>query len=163
MAARSPYDGLPYEDEDGYEHRWGGLSEAAKADLSRSDPLTFIADHLPHRDRAEGSIVVLLEPVGYGQPLVNVISDCPRNPAAEDCYRMLWPFATAAGRMGPPGGVAKIGLILHRRGAAVAGVLDRRWFRALQQAAQEADLQMLGVLTRTASGALVPITEADAA
>lgn len=160
---RSPYDGLPYEDEDGYERRWGGLSEAAKADLSRSDPLTFVADHLPHRDRAEGSVVVLLEPVGFGQPMVNVISDVPRNPTAQECYRLLWPFATAAGQACPPGGRAMIGLIHHRRGPAVPSLLDQRWLHAVQQAAQEHGLEVLGVMARTASGALLPIVDADAA
>jgi hypothetical protein len=160
---RSPYDGLPYEDEDGYERRWGGLSETAKTDLSHSDPLTFIADHLPHRDRSEGSVVVLLQPIGFGQPMVNVISDCPRNPTAEECYRLLWPFATAASRACPPDGRAMLGLIHHRRGPAVVGVLDQRWLGAVHQAAQEAGIEVVGVMVRTASGALLAIKDAEAA
>lgn len=161
--AGSPYDGLPYEDEDAYERRWGGLSEAAKVELSRSDPLTFVADHLPHRDRAEGSVVVLLAPVDSGRPVVNVISEVPRNPTAEECYRLLWPFATAAGQAYPSHGRAMIGVIHHRRGPAVPGLLDQRWMSAVHQVAQENGLSVLGVMARTASGALLPIGTADAA
>ena len=155
----SPYAGLPYEDEDGYERRWGGLSKSAKHDLSRSDPLTFVADHLPNRDRQEGSVVVLLEPVGFGAPLVHVIADAPVNPSAEECYRLLWPFATAAGQARPVDGRAMIGVIHHRRGPAVPGLLDQRWLAAVRQAAQEAGIEVLGVRARTESGALIPVAE----
>lgn len=155
----SPYDGLPYEDEDGYERRWGGLSKVATDAKSHADPLTFIADHLPHGDRTEGSVVVLLDPAGQGQPLVNVISNSPRNPTAQDCYRLLWPFAQTLGRLCPSGSGATIGLIHHRTGPAVTGPLDRRWWLAVQQAAEEHGLEVLGVMARTASGALLPITD----
>ena len=140
----------------------GRVSKSSKHDLSRSDPLTFVADHLPNRDRQEGSVVVLLEPVGFGAPLVQVIADAPVNPSAEECYRLLWPFATAAGQACPPDGRAMIGVIHHRRGPAVSGVLDQRWLAAVRQAAQEAGIEVLGVLARTDSGALIPIADADA-
>ena len=158
----SPYDGLPYEDEVGYQNRWGGLSRSATDELAHSDPLTFVADHLPHGDRREGSVVVLLEPVGFGSPLVSVIADAPVNPSAEECYRLLWPFATAAGQARPTDGRAMIGVIHHRRGPAVSGVLDQRWLAAVQQAAQEAGIEVLGVLARTDSGALIPVTDTAA-
>lgn len=160
--AQSPYAGAPYEDEDGYERRWGGLSESATKDLARSDPLTFVADHLPNQDRREGSVVVLLEPVGFGAPLLHVIADAPVNPSAEECYRLLWPFATAAAQACPPDGRAMIGVIHHRRGPAVPGLLDQRWLAAVRQAAEGVGIDVLGVLARTDSGALIPIADADA-
>lgn len=158
----SPYEGLPYEDEPGYERRWGGLSEEARRAQSQRDPLTFVADHLPHSDRCEGSVVVLLEPDGCGTPLVNVVSDCPRDPTAEECYLLLRTFAEAVRKVRPESGRVAIGLIHHRRGSAVVEPLDRRWFHTVHHVAGQTGLNVLGVLARTASGALVPITDADA-
>ena len=156
---------LDYDDPIAFERRWGRLSHAQATELSRRDPLLFVADHVSIDDRGPGSLAVYAEMAG-SSPTIIVIKDGLLEPSADDC---LTAVASIAGKlcdqvgfdiedalvMEPP--LRRLGLVLHRRGMPHVRELDVRWAQALADGCDMLHIEPVGVLVRTEGGALVRI------
>ena len=162
---------VPYDDLDAFHRRWGHLDDDERRQVAEEDPLGFIADHLPSYDRAEGTVVVLLDGLPDGQRLVNVVADGPLNPEPDECRRLLETFAEAAHTLVLEEAelldgegleslflAIEMGVLVHRRGPERVTAEDRRWSEALRDVQADWGLGSLGVLARTESGALVRVT-----
>ena len=86
-----------------------------------------------------------------GASILNLIADGPVDPTDDQCVACL---AAVIERIGYEV-VDEIGVVHHRRGRAHVVELDRRWQRALDDVCRYYDIEAVGVLVRTESGAIV--------
>ena len=139
-----------YDDPHAYHRRWERLDPEAVHRAAESDPLLFVADHVSTADRRAGSVAVHVRRHG-GAPMMILIADGPVDPIDDDCVTRL---ATVVERIGKEG-VAALGVVHHRRGRTHVVDLDRRWQRALDDVCHYYDIDEVGVLARTESGAII--------
>jgi len=139
-----------YDDPHAYYRRWERLDPEAVHRAAESDPLLFVADHVSTADRRDGSVAVHVRTHG-GAPLLILIADGPVDATDEECVACL---ATVVERIGKES-VAELGVVHHRRGRTHLVDLDRRWQRALDDVCRYYDIDGVGVLARTESGAIV--------
>lgn len=156
---------VSYDDITAYERRWVHPGPAQVSALQQAQPLLFVADHLSIHDRHDGSLGVYTR-TANGQPLIIVIPDLAPSPDANACLRAVLGIADRLVRQlgldlddvdwsTPP--FVALGLVPHRRGRAYVSDLDRHWAQALADVCSWINVQPVGVLTRTESGALVPV------
>ncbi|MHB8795588.1 MAG: hypothetical protein ACYC90_08980 [Candidatus Nanopelagicales bacterium] len=150
-----------YDDPHAYKRRWSRLSPADLARLSDADPLLFVADHIGMADRDDG-VIALHADMASGQRLMVVVTPGPKAPSADECRSaVVGAIARLSEDHGDPEGcldmppVLSLGLVVHRRGPARVTPLDQRWSAALVAGCADWDVEALGVLVRTESGALV--------
>lgn len=154
-----------YDDITAYERRWVRPAPEQASALRQAQPLLFVADHLSIHDRHDGSLGVYAC-MPKGQPLIIVIPDLEPGPDANACLRAVLGIADRLVRQlgldlhdvdwsTPP--FVALGLVPHRRGRACVSDLDRNWAQALADVCSWIHVQPVGVLTRTESGALVPV------
>ena len=77
----------------------------------------------------------------------------PAEPTDDACLGLLCGVVERIGS----GRTVALGLVHHRRGRAHVTDLDRRWRHALEAACTYYGIAPIGVLTRTESGALLPL------
>ena len=145
-----------YDDPAGRARRWSGLDADARHAAAALDPVGFLADYLPVRERDDGALAVLLRgeagraPGVPGRGVVTVVTGTPADAASTDCAAVLAPFVAAAG----PGAVTGVGLVRHRTGPVGTTASDRRWRCALRAAAVQAGVEDLGMAVRHEDGSL---------
>lgn len=155
----------PYDDATGYERRWTHPDPAQVTALRQAQPLLFVADHISIFDRCDGSLAVYAR-TADAKPLMIVIADAEPAPDADACLRAVIGIADRLVRhlgldlddvdwSSPP--FVTLGLVHHRRGRPHISDLDRHWAQALSDVCSWLNVQPAGVLTRTESGALVPV------
>jgi hypothetical protein len=162
----------PFDDPRAFRRRWASLSaEQLRVEASR-DPLLFAADHVSIFDRHEGSLVILAELDGETHPAMIVIPGGPPDPSEEDCLGLL---ATVVSRLEDEAGeamfhneravtaVRRLGVVTHRLGTSMINDIDRRWMRALGLVSVALGIEVIGVVARTRSGAIVRVPESAAA
>ena len=162
----------PFDDPRAFRRRWASLSaEQLRVEASR-DPLLFAADHVSIFDRHEGSVVILAELDGETPPTMIVVPGGPRDPSEEDCLGLLATVVSrieeAAGEstIAPDGDITvvrRLGVVTHRLGASMVNDIDRRWMRALGLVSVALGIEVIGVVSRTRSGAIVRVPESAAA
>ena len=147
----------PYEDATAYLRRWRQY-EPGDA-IPRAVLPVFVADHVPLADRREGCVVFFHDGGGDRPPVLAVVPDGPSDPTEEECLGMVTGYLTRIAGYDGSGdlGGLRVGLLLHRRGPARVTDLDRRWRRAVDDAASAVRISVLGVCARTWSGAVVAI------
>jgi hypothetical protein len=139
-----------YDDPHAYHRRWERLHPDAVARASERDPLLFIADHVALADRRAGAVAVHVRTQGGASMLV-LIGDGPADPTDDECVACL---ANVVERIGPEV-VEELGAVHHRRGSTHVIDVDRRWQQALDDVCHYYDIEAIGVLARTESGAIV--------
>lgn len=142
--------GHDYDDPHAYHRRWDRLDPDAVHRAAERDPLLFVADHVSTADRRAGSVVVHVR-TPDGSPMMILIADGPADPTDEECITCL---ATIVERIGHET-VDELGVVYHRRGRTHLVDLDRRWQQALGDVCHYYDIEQVGVLARTESGAIV--------
>lgn len=142
-----------YDDPHAYHRRWERLDPDAVHRAAERDPLLFVADHVSTADRRAGSVAVHVRTAG-GAPMIILIADGPADPTDDDCVTCL---ATVVERIGHEA-VDELGVVYHRRGRPHIIDLDRRWQQALEDVCHYYDVEPVGVVTRTESGAIVRLT-----
>lgn len=162
----------PFDDPRAFRRRWANLSaEQLRVEASR-DPLLFAADHVSIFDRHEGTVVILAELDGEPHPAMIVVPGGPPDPAEEDCLGLLATVVSgieeAAGEstITPEGDITvvrRLGVVTHRLGASMINDIDRRWMRALGLVSVALGIEVIGVVARTRSGAIVRVPESAAA
>jgi hypothetical protein len=139
-----------YDDPHAYHRRWDRLDPEAVQQAAERDPLLFIADHVPTANRRAGSVAVHVRSHD-GSSMLILIADGPADPTDEECVACL---ATVVARIGEDR-VAALGVVHHRPGRAHLVELDRRWQQALDDVCHFYEVDAVGVLVRTESGAIV--------
>lgn len=139
-----------YDDPHAYHRRWERLDPDAVHRAAERDPLLFVADHVSVADRRAGSVAVHVRTHG-GASMMILIADGPAEPTDEECVGCL---AIVVERIGCDA-VDALGLVHHRRGRTHIVDLDRRWQQALGDVCHYYDIEQVGVLARTESGAIV--------
>lgn len=139
-----------FDDPHAYHRRWERLDPDAVDRAAARDPLLFIADHVAVADRRAGSVAVHVRSHG-GAPTLILIPNGPADPTDDECLVCL---ATVVERVGPEA-AAELGVVHHRRGRSHVLDVDRRWQQALEQVCHYYDVEPVGVLARTESGAIV--------
>ncbi|MEY3732985.1 MAG: hypothetical protein RL347_344 [Actinomycetota bacterium] len=162
----------PFDDPRAFRRRWAHLTpEQLRAEATR-DPLLFAADHVSIFDRHEGSVVVLADLDAGLPPTMIVIPGGPPDPTEEDCLGLLAGVVSRIDEgmddsMAVPLGdicvVRRLGIVTHRLGASMVNDIDRRWMRALGLVSVALGIEIIGVMARTRSGALVRVPDAAAA
>lgn len=152
----------PYDDQIAAERRWGHLRPDELQAAARADPLRFVADHLSSDDRRRGCVALYGDLGPECSPVLLAVPDAPPNPTFEECALLIGRFAIHVSdtREAMGGRTFGVGLTHHRTGTPVVNDLDRRWLLALQTLAPEFGYTLVGVMARTAAGALVRVTEA---
>jgi hypothetical protein len=156
----------PFDDPRAFTRRWANLTpEQLRAEAIR-DPLLFAADHVSILDRHEGAVVVLADLGGDLPPTMFVVPDAPPGPSEEDCLGLLAGIVSSidsamdqgAGE-GELSAVRRLGVVTHRLGAAMVNDIDRRWMSALGLVSVALGIEVIGVMARTRSGALVRVPD----
>jgi hypothetical protein len=149
-----------YDDPHAYDRRWSRLSRAEVAERSDADPLLFVADHIGTADRDDGVVAVHAE-MADGSRVMVIVAAGPDAPTADQCRSaVLGIIARLSEDYGDPDDetgivpLLSLGLVVHRRGRAHLTPLDRCWASALVAGCAYWDVEPLGVLVRTESGAL---------
>lgn len=145
----------PFDDPTAYDRRWVKASPEAKASLSKSDPLLFLADHISVCDRRQGSVALALV-AQNGQSTLAIIPDGPEWPSDMECLALLGNSIEKI-----PGGVRSLGIVHHRRGARSIADVDRRWALALKAVCTAFDIEPLGIIARLYGGQLVRVPLPD--
>lgn len=166
---RSGMTHTPYDDPASFKRRWSHLTDEQRHIEADLDPLLFLADHVVLSDRGEGALVIHIDTGPYGAPLAMTIPDGPLSPSDAECVLLLHRIvdsvsAALADQDDNLGGICPvwaIGLIHHRRGKPHVNDLDRRWARAVQEAADWCGARSLGIIARTHDGAIVRVPPMD--
>lgn len=145
----------PFDDPIAYDRRWVKANSEAKAALTASEPLLFLADHISTYDRREGCVALALIPHD-GQPTLAVVPVAPAQPSDLECLAFLGNSIETI-----PGGVHTLGIVHHRRGSRGICDVDRRWALALTAVCTAFDIEPLGVMARLHSGELVRVPLPD--
>jgi hypothetical protein len=145
----------PFDDPIAFNRRWGSLDASARTALADSDPLMFLADHLPVADRREGCIAIAVQ-CGQGPSPLIVIPDGPAHPTDVQCATVI---GTAYERLNSD--ATGLGIVHHRRGGVGITDTDRRWALALRAVCDAFSIEPLGVMARLRSGALVRVPLPD--
>jgi len=153
------YTRTPYDDVVASERRWGHLRPDEIDTAARADPLRFLADHIPGRDREQGALALFGDLGPIAEPVLVTVHDAPSDPTVEECALLVWRFADYVDRTRMARGEDHfgIGLVHHRVGSTVVCDLDRRWLLALEALAPEFGYSIVGVMARTEAGALVNV------
>lgn len=141
----------PFDDYAAFDRRWSD-SDRRHA-LAEADPLLFVADHIPSRDRRAGSIALCILPID-GPSTLALIPDGPLIPSDTDCLMLL--SRAAAG-----GNLRGLGVVHHRLGGPDVTDVDRRWALALKATSLALDFEPIGILARLHSGELVHVDVPD--
>ena len=151
-----------FDDSTAYDRRWTRASIEAQRELSISDPLLFMADHIPTTDRAEGLIAVY---AGIGierSPRMILLREVPEELTFDERLATLSAVVTRLDDVyASPGtddpGVIALGLVVHRRGGSVVSPSDAMWMRALHALDEMTGVDPVGVIVRTKEGHLVRV------
>lgn len=152
-----------YDDPHAYNRRWARLSPAEVTERSELDPLLFVADHISTAERGDGVLAVHVE-MTDDRRLVVIVTPGPEAPIADQCRSAVVGIITRlVEEYGDPDDctgmvpVLTLGLVVHRRGRPHVAPMDRCWAEALVAGCAYWDVEPLGVLVRTESGALVRV------
>ncbi len=109
-----------------------------------------VSEHLdlivsPDERRRHGVFFVLCDEAGY--PVTHAaVDDAEPDPTAEDCCRVVQPFATALAQADPSG---RLLVAPTRPGSPTIGDVDRRWFHAVHATCGRLDIAVHGVYVVT--------------
>lgn len=155
-----------FDDPHAYARRWGHKTREQVSQLSQADPLLFLADHISVTDRRVGALAFMVDLGMDRPPTMILVKDGPEDPDVDECLTMLINVVQRADSEFGPGAldvdrgethVQRLGVVAHRTGAPSIQQRDRAWAQALDGAARWFDLEPVGVVVRTATGAIVRV------